>query len=112
MKRLNQRLYDLLGGSITYIIQHSEKYHIPVPNRDSLKRMSDKIRHLISEINMSSDESLQSARTEKTDRDLTKPQKEIFYRRQEEGYGKYLHYLHHLHFCLFDKKSKIELYSR
>lgn len=57
---LNQRLYDLLGGSITYIIQHSEKYHIPVPNRDSLKRMSDKIRHLISEINMSSDESLQS----------------------------------------------------
>ena len=60
MKRLNQRLYDLLGGSITYIIQHSEKYHIPVQNRDSLKRMSDKIRHLISEINMSSDESLQS----------------------------------------------------
>lgn len=72
--------------SITYIIQHSEKYHIPVPNRDSLKRMSDKIHHLISEINMSSDGSLQSARTEKTDRDLTKPQKEIFYRRQEEGY--------------------------
>ena len=57
---LNQRLYDLLGGSITYIIQHSEKYHIPVQNRDSLQRMSDKIRHLISEINMSSDESLQS----------------------------------------------------
>jgi hypothetical protein len=28
------------------------------------------------------------AMTEKTDRDLTKPQKEIFYRRQEDGYGK------------------------
>ncbi len=40
-------------------MQYSEKYYIPILNRDFLKRMSDKIHNLISEINIESDESLQ-----------------------------------------------------
>jgi hypothetical protein len=63
--------------------------------------MSDKIRHLISEINMSSDESLQSGEDRENRQRLDKTTERNFYRRQEDGYGKHLHYLHHLHFCLF-----------
>ena len=40
IKRLDQELFGLLGDSIIYIIQYSEKYHIPFQT-DFLKRMSD-----------------------------------------------------------------------
>jgi hypothetical protein len=62
MKRLNQQLYDQLGGSIMYILDYSKKNNIPLPNRDSLFRMIDNIHEITTtikefhnEINTSSD---------------------------------------------------------
>jgi hypothetical protein len=43
MKKLNQRLYDELGGSLIYILEYSEKNNIILPNRDRLFRMVDNI---------------------------------------------------------------------
>jgi hypothetical protein len=39
LKHLNQELYDHLTGSIYYLIKQSEKYNIPLPNRDMLLQM-------------------------------------------------------------------------
>lgn len=68
MKRLNQQLYDQLGGAIIYILNYCERNNIPLPNRDSLYRMIDnvhditgRIKTLHKEINTpSSDENLQA----------------------------------------------------
>jgi len=54
MKKLNQELYDLLGGAIIYIIEYSEKNNIQLPNRDALYRMADRIHYLMGEIEPSS----------------------------------------------------------
>jgi hypothetical protein len=43
MKRLNQELCDLLGGSIIFILGYSKKNNIPIPQYNHLKRMSDRI---------------------------------------------------------------------
>jgi hypothetical protein len=59
MKRLNQELYDLLGGSIIFILGYSKKNKIPIPQYNHLKRMSARIHSLINEIYTSSDDSLQ-----------------------------------------------------
>jgi hypothetical protein len=43
MKRLNQHLYDQLGGAIIYILNYSERNNIPLPNRDCLYSMVDNV---------------------------------------------------------------------
>jgi hypothetical protein len=60
MKRLNEELYDLLGGAIIFILGYLRKNNIPIPQYNHLKRMSYRIHSLINEINTSTDESLQS----------------------------------------------------
>ncbi|MDQ4015142.1 MAG: hypothetical protein M3136_05205 [Thermoproteota archaeon] len=54
MKRLNQELYDLLGGAIIYIMEYAEKNDIHLPNQDALYRMADRIHYLMGEIEPSS----------------------------------------------------------
>jgi hypothetical protein len=39
MKRLNQELYDLLGGAIIFILGYSKKNNIPISQYSHLKRM-------------------------------------------------------------------------
>jgi hypothetical protein len=56
MKKLNQELYDQLGGTFLYILQYARKNNIILPNTDSLDRMADRIHHLMDEIEQSSDE--------------------------------------------------------
>jgi hypothetical protein len=51
MKRLNQELYDMLGGTLIYILEYSQKYNIELPNRDGLFRMGERIHYLMNEIN-------------------------------------------------------------
>ena len=51
MKKLNQELYDLLGGSLMYVLEYSERNSIRLPNREALYRMADRIHLLIGEIN-------------------------------------------------------------
>jgi hypothetical protein len=46
-KRLNQELYDQLFGSIQYIVEYSKKYGIPIPNRETLVNMSERIHYLM-----------------------------------------------------------------
>ena len=55
MKKLNQELYDILGGAIIYISKYAEKNTISLPNRDAINRMASKIHCLIDEINISSE---------------------------------------------------------
>jgi hypothetical protein len=45
MKKLYQELYDMLGGggSLVYMLEYSNKYNIPLPNKDGLFRMGDRI---------------------------------------------------------------------
>jgi hypothetical protein len=50
LKRLNQQLYDQLGGAIIYILKYSEKHNIPLPNRDGLYRMIDNIHGITGQI--------------------------------------------------------------
>jgi hypothetical protein len=56
-KKINQRLYDLLFGSLIYIFEYSKKYGIPLPHRDSLIKMADRIRYLMDEIEPPNNES-------------------------------------------------------
>jgi len=63
MKRLNQQLYDQLGGAIIYILRYAEKYSIQLPNKDALYRMIDnlhdttgRLKRLQMEINTKSDD--------------------------------------------------------
>lgn len=54
-KKLNQQLYDMLGGAIVYILHYAEKNKIDIPNRNELRRMSDNIHDLTRRINEISD---------------------------------------------------------
>lgn len=70
MKKLNQELYDQLFGAIVYVIEYTKKYNIPIPNREALKRMTDKIHYLMNTIEHSSDENLQSDENDENRRSL------------------------------------------
>ena len=50
MKRLNQELYDLLGGAITYMDGYAKKNNIVLPNRDEINRMAGRIHILMDKI--------------------------------------------------------------
>jgi hypothetical protein len=50
MKKLNQELYDILFGAIGYIIEYSKKYGIPIPKKDEMERMANRIHYLMDEI--------------------------------------------------------------
>jgi hypothetical protein len=50
MKRLNQQLYDQLGGAIIYILKYGEKNNIPLPNKDALYRMIDNVHDITGKI--------------------------------------------------------------
>lgn len=74
MKRLNQELYDLLFGSIHYIIEYSKKYNVSIRNREQLVMMSERIHKLMDEIEPStSDESLQPKKNDESDGNVTEP---------------------------------------
>ena len=61
MKKLNQELYDILYGTIGYIIEYSRKYGIPITKQNEIIRMVDRIHYLMDEIEPPiPDESLQS----------------------------------------------------
>jgi hypothetical protein len=79
MKRLNQELYDLLGGAIIFILGYSRKNNIPIPQYSHLKRMSDRIHSLINEINTSTDESLHSDKDRENRRRLDRTKKQHTY---------------------------------
>ena len=50
MKRLNQELYDLLGGAITYISEYAKKNNITLPNKNEINRMAGRIHILMDKI--------------------------------------------------------------
>jgi hypothetical protein len=50
IKRLNQELYDLLGGSIVYLSEYAKKNNITLPNKDEINRMAGRIHILIDKI--------------------------------------------------------------
>jgi len=50
MKRLNQELYDILAGSITYIGEYAKKNNITLPNKDEINRMAGRIHILMDKI--------------------------------------------------------------
>lgn len=54
MKRLNQDLYDVLGGAILYIDEYAKKNKITLPNKDAINRMIGRIHISINEIEKSS----------------------------------------------------------
>jgi hypothetical protein len=54
-KRLNQQLYDMLGGAIVYTLHYAEKNKIDLPNKNELRRMSENIHDLIRRANEISD---------------------------------------------------------
>lgn len=53
MKKLNQELYDLLGGAIVYIDEYAKKNKITLPNKDAINRMAGRIHILMNEIDKS-----------------------------------------------------------
>ena len=70
MKKLNQRLYDELGGALMYILQYADKNDIVLPSRDRLFRMienlhitTDSIREYHDKINASPTKLQQPDRT-------------------------------------------------
>jgi len=68
IKKLNQELYDLLFSSIIYIMQYSNKYNIPIPQKDALMRMAKRIHDLIDEIEPPiSDDRIQPAKNRSSD---------------------------------------------
>jgi hypothetical protein len=70
MKRLNQRLYDQLGGSIIHIMNYAKENDIPLPNKDKLYDLVDKAELIINDINKLSDENLQSNKDDENRRRL------------------------------------------
>ena len=63
MKRLVQDLYDQVGGTLFFMLEYAKKHDIPLPNRDGLFQMADRIHRQMDEIESSrriSDEDLQS----------------------------------------------------
>lgn len=68
IKELNQELYDLLFSSILYIIEYSNKYSIPIPQKEALSRMANSIHNLIDEIEPPiSDDRIQPAKNRSSD---------------------------------------------
>jgi NTP pyrophosphatase (non-canonical NTP hydrolase) len=68
VKKLNQELYDLLFSSIVYIMQYSNKYNIPIPQKEALMRMAKRIHDLIDEIEPPiSDDRIQPAKNKPSD---------------------------------------------
>ncbi len=47
VKNMNQELYDHLLGSIVYLLKYSEKYNVPLPQKDELCRMLNRAQSLI-----------------------------------------------------------------
>ena len=72
MKRLNQELYDMLGGAFIYILEYSEKYNFPLPKKEGLFRMAERIHYLINEIN---DVSSKNQHPPTTPEDSTEPRR-------------------------------------
>jgi hypothetical protein len=50
VKRLNQELYDMLGGSLMYLIEYAEHNSITLPNKDRLWQMVEKSHTLMTSI--------------------------------------------------------------
>lgn len=50
MKRLNQELYDLLAGAVTYLDEYSKKNNITLPNKNEINRMFGRIHILMDKI--------------------------------------------------------------
>jgi hypothetical protein len=75
MKKLNQELYDQLGGSILYIFEYAKKNKIDLPNKKEIERMCNRIHNMIDVIE--SDESLQGDKSDRSDDNLTDPLIEI-----------------------------------
>jgi hypothetical protein len=83
LKRLNQELYDHLCGSITYIINYSEKNDIILSNKENLLQLIVKSHDYIDAIKerelpslskeIETDESLHSYKKARTDGDFTEP---------------------------------------
>lgn len=51
MKKLNQELYDLLGGAVMHILDYAKKNNIVLPNRESIYDSAERIHALMDEIN-------------------------------------------------------------
>ena len=60
MKRLNQRLYDQLGGTIIHIFNYAKENNIPLPNKDKLYDLVNKAESIIDDINKLSDDNISS----------------------------------------------------
>ena len=79
MKRLNQELYDLLGGSLVYLVKYAEKNKIVLPNRDALYSISDRVHGLMDSINQASDESYHQQNRDQSYDKLPEPQRPFKY---------------------------------
>ncbi|MFZ0326610.1 MAG: hypothetical protein WBP64_10055 [Nitrososphaeraceae archaeon] len=54
-----QELYDQVGGTLFFMLEYAKKNDIPLPNRDALFQMADRIHKQMDEIESSrSDENL------------------------------------------------------
>lgn len=77
IKKLNQELYDLLGGALIYILNYAKKNNILLPNKNRLEETADRIHRLMIEIDkpVSSDYRIQRAKNESSDGKCTEPTK-------------------------------------
>jgi hypothetical protein len=76
MKKLNQRLYDHLGGSIIYVLNYADKNNIPLLNSKTLYDLVDKAENIIDEINLLANEASSPTRNQhdyKHEDDSTEP---------------------------------------
>jgi hypothetical protein len=53
INRLNEDVYNQLVGSINYILSTSEKYQIPLPNKDEILAMLERTNIMIEDIHKS-----------------------------------------------------------
>jgi hypothetical protein len=61
MKRLVQELYEQVGGTLFFMLDYAKNNNIPLPNREGLYRMADRIHFLMDRIEPpKSDENLQA----------------------------------------------------
>jgi hypothetical protein len=69
IKKLNQELYDLLGGALIYILNYAKKNDILLPNKNRLEETTDRIHTLMIEIDkpVSSDERIQATKNKASD---------------------------------------------
>ena len=68
MTKINKLLYEHLTNSLYYYIQYSEKYGIPLPNKEELYRMVKRARFWRDQV--TPDENKQG---EQPDKELTEP---------------------------------------